>query len=62
MPTYEYACKSCNHAWEEEQSIKDAVLTTCPSCQKETATRLISAGTGFILQGGGWFKEGYSNK
>ena len=31
MPTYEYACSSCQHEWEFEQSIKDAPLTECPS-------------------------------
>lgn len=62
MPTYEYCCKNCQHAWEEEQSIRDVASTFCPACEKESASRLISAGTGFILQGGGWYKEGYSNK
>jgi len=62
MPTYEYACKNCKRSWEEDQSIKDSALTTCPYCKQESANRLISAGTGFILQGGGWYKEGYSSK
>lgn len=62
MPTYEYQCKSCKHSWEEDQSIMDERITVCPDCKKESAMRLISGGTGFILQGGGWFSEGYSNK
>jgi len=60
MPTYEYACSSCNHEWEAEQSIKDAPLTTCPKCAAETAKRQISRGAGFILKGGGWYSDLYS--
>lgn len=58
--TYEYACTSCSHEWEAEQKISDGALTTCPNCQEETAKRLISKSS-FILQGGGWYREGYSS-
>jgi putative FmdB family regulatory protein len=61
MPTYEYACASCAHEWEFEQSIKDASLTKCPSCGNDTARRQISRGTGFILKGGGWYSDLYSS-
>ncbi len=61
MPTYEYACSSCQHEWEFEQSIKDAPLTECPSCHGQTARRQISRGTGFILKGGGWYADLYSS-
>ena len=60
MPTYEYACSSCNTEWEFEQSIKDAPLTECPSCHQQTARRQISRGTGFILKGSGWYSDLYS--
>lgn len=55
--TYEYECTSCSKKWDEEQSIKDNPIKTCPSCNKDTAKRLISNGS-FILQGSGWFKTG----
>lgn len=61
MPTYEYACTSCAHEWEAEQSIKEAPLTDCPSCGRSTARRQISRGTGFILKGGGWYSDLYSS-
>lgn len=61
MPTYEYACSSCQHEWEFEQSIKDSALTECPSCHQQTARRQISRGTGFILKGGGWYADLYSS-
>ncbi|CAN91903.1 MULTISPECIES: FmdB family zinc ribbon protein [Sorangium] len=61
MPTYEYACTSCAHEWEAEQSIKEAALSECPSCLKATARRQISRGTGFILKGSGWYSDLYAS-
>jgi len=61
MPTYEYACSSCHHEWEAEQSIKEASLTECPTCHEQTARRQISRGVGFILKGGGWYSDLYSS-
>lgn len=60
MPTYEYLCKNCQNQWEEEHSINDPPVTYCKQCKKDTAIRLISAGTGFILAGGGWASTNYS--
>jgi putative FmdB family regulatory protein len=60
--TYDYICTACSHEWEAEQSIKDEPLKECPVCLHQTAKRQISCGAPFILKGGGWFKEGYSNK
>jgi len=59
--TYEYACEACGHQWEAEQSIKDAALKKCAACGKETAKRLVSGGTGFLLKGGGWYADLYSS-
>lgn len=56
---YEYTCTNCEHDWEETQKITELPKTVCPNCEKETAKRLISSGTGFILKGGGWFRNGY---
>lgn len=61
MPTYEYACSSCHHEWEVEQSIKASPLTECPRCHAQTARRQISRGVGFILKGGGWYADLYSS-
>jgi putative FmdB family regulatory protein len=60
MPTYEYACKSCGHEWEEIQKISEAPLTECPECHQAEAQRLISGGN-FILKGGGWYADLYSS-
>ena len=60
MPTYEYVCKSCGHAWEAEQRISENPLTECPSCHQQAAQRQISGGN-FILKGGGWYSDLYSS-
>jgi len=62
MAIYEYSCENCNHNWEEEQKMSDPKISICPQCKKETAKRLISGGTSFILSGGGWAKDNYSSK
>jgi putative FmdB family regulatory protein len=61
MPTYEYACEACGNQWEEIQRITEAPTEVCPKCSKSAAHRLISAGTGFILKGGGWYSDLYSS-
>ena len=32
MPIYEYACKSCGHAFDALQKMSDDPLTECPDC------------------------------
>ena len=62
MPFYEYECEE-HGVIEIEHSINEK-KTKCPQCKKEKKKskgfkRLISGGTSFILQGGGWASEGY---
>jgi len=61
MPTYEYVCEACGHAWDAFQSIKDDALTECPSCRAPKARRVITGGMGFILKGGGWYSDLYAS-
>jgi putative FmdB family regulatory protein len=61
MPTYEYGCTACGNEWEELQRITEPPIEVCPKCGKNAAHRLISAGTGFILKGGGWYSDLYSS-
>jgi putative FmdB family regulatory protein len=61
MPTYEYGCSACGQEWEEMQRITAPATEVCPKCGKPTAHRLISAGTNFILKGGGWYSDLYSS-
>ena len=59
MPIYEYQCESCQEIIEAWQSLKDAPLTTCPSCAG-SMKKLISMSS-FQLKGGGWYADGYGN-
>jgi putative FmdB family regulatory protein len=61
MPTYEYGCTECGNEWEEVQRITAPPIEVCPKCGKTSAHRLISAGTNFILKGGGWYSDLYSS-
>ena len=58
MPTYEYECEACGKHAEYFQSIKDPPKTECEHC-KGKLQRVI-APSGFILKGGGWYKDAYS--
>ena len=33
MPTYAYACTTCDHRFEAQQAFSDAALTECPQCE-----------------------------
>jgi putative FmdB family regulatory protein len=59
MPTYEYACNSCGHEFEEFQSITAKPLRKCPECKKSTLRRLIGTGAGIIFKGSGFYQTDY---
>ena len=61
MPIYEYRCRSCGYEFEEVQKFSDPSFEECPSCEQISAERKVSISS-FHLKGGGWFKDGYSNK
>jgi putative FmdB family regulatory protein len=44
MPTYYHECQNeeCNHAWEDQYSIKADPPKQCPKCLQETAKRMIN--------------------
>lgn len=42
MPFYEYKCKSCEHRFEELQSMDDEPIKACPKCKKEEVEKLIA--------------------
>ena len=59
---YDYRCEACDFRFEINQSMKAEAKATCPNCDAETRNRLITGGSGFLLQGGGWYSDGYGNK
>jgi putative FmdB family regulatory protein len=62
MPTYEYSCPKCGHAFEQFQSMNDAPLTQCPKCKKKGVKRLIGGGAGLIFKGSGFYITDYKNQ
>jgi len=62
MPTYEYECPKCGHAFELSQSMSDERLTKCPKCKKAGLRRLVGGGAGLIFKGSGFYITDYKNK
>lgn len=62
MPTYEYACRSCGHEFEEFQSMSAKPLRKCPECAKSALERLIGTGAGIIFKGGGFYETDYRSE
>ena len=62
MPTYEYLCNNCGHAFEKFQSITAAPVRKCPECGKMKVRRLIGCGAGIIFKGSGFYETDYRSE
>ena len=62
MPTYDYVCDGCGHAFELFQSMTDPVKKTCPECGKKKLRRLIGAGGAIVFKGSGFYKTDYRSE
>ncbi|MCK5564400.1 MAG: zinc ribbon domain-containing protein [Planctomycetes bacterium] len=62
MPTYDYLCSGCGHAFEKFQSITASPSKKCPECKKMKLQRLIGAGAGVIFKGSGFYETDYRSK
>ena len=58
MPTYDYECTKCGHAFEVFQSIMDAPRKRCPQCRGKV-NRLIGGGAGLLFKGSGFYQTDY---
>lgn len=56
MPIYEYKCSKCGKQKEVFQKVDDP----CPICCNEGMKKQLSR-TSFKLNGGGWYRDGYSS-
>ncbi len=54
MPTYQYACKECGHAFEQVQAFSDDALTTCPVCAG--SLRKVFNAVGVVFKGSGFYR------
>ena len=59
MPTYDYLCQACGHAFELFQQMTAPVKKKCPECSKLKLRRLIGTGSGVIFKGGGFYETDY---
>jgi putative FmdB family regulatory protein len=59
MPTYDYKCDACGHAFEEWQSFTAEKLTKCPTCKKNKLVRLFGSGAAIVFKGSGFYDTDY---
>ena len=57
MPTYVYACDTCQVQFEKYQSFSEDALRTCPTCQG--AVRRVVQPVGIAFKGSGWHINDY---
>src|ERR1700722_810467 len=62
MPTYEYKCDSCDHQFEEFQSMSDKALEKCPECKKKKLRRLFGTGAAVLFKGSGFYETDYRSE
>ena len=55
MPTYQYRCTECGHAFEEFQSFTDDALTVCPVCGGRL--RKVFNAVGVVFKGSGFYRN-----
>jgi putative FmdB family regulatory protein len=60
VPTYQYACTECGHAFDEFQSFSDDALTQCPECQGRL--RKIFNAVGVVFKGSGFYRNDSRDK
>ena len=54
VPTYQYACTECGHAFEQFQSFSDDALTQCPECGGRL--RKVFNAVGVVFKGSGFYR------
>jgi putative FmdB family regulatory protein len=62
MPTYDYECGSCEHAFELFQSIVEPVKKKCPRCGRKSLRRLFGTGAALIFKGSGFYQTDYRSE
>ncbi|WP_026551913.1 FmdB family zinc ribbon protein [Arthrobacter sp. H20] len=55
MPTYAYACKTCDHAFDIHQAFSDDSLTVCPECEGSLRKKFNSVGV--VFKGSGFYRN-----
>ncbi len=61
MPIYDFQCTSCGHQSEVMRKMSESSTTTCPQCNVEAFTKMLSAPS-FQLSGTGWYASDFKDK
>lgn len=59
MPTYDYVCDACDHAFELFQTITSEPEKKCPECGRKKLRRLIGPGAAIVFKGSGFYTTDY---
>lgn len=62
MPTYDYRCTACGHAFELFQSMSAKHEKKCPRCGKNALERLIGTGAAVLFKGSGFYQTDYRSE
>ena len=62
MPTYDYECDACEHAFELFQSITEPVKKKCPECGRRKLRRLFGTGAALLFKGSGFYQTDYRSE
>ena len=62
MPTYDYQCDACGHAFELFQGINESVKKKCPKCKKLKLRRLFGTGAAIVFKGSGFYETDYRSE
>ncbi len=60
MPIYDFQCAVCGHQDEVMRKMSAESTMECPSCNKETFSKMPSAPS-FQLKGTGWYATDFNN-
>ena len=60
MPIYEYRCSGCGFQKEYLQKVSAPQVSVCPSCNKATFAKMLTA-AGFHLKGSGWYATDFKS-
>ena len=55
MPTYQYACATCDHRFDVVQSFTEDSLTVCPECAGRL--RKVLSSVGVVFKGSGFYRN-----
>ena len=59
MPTYNYKCLVCDEMFVVFQSMSEKPISNCKYCSSNKIEKMISAGSGLIFKGSGFYLTDY---